>query len=74
MQADEEVAGLIARSDELAAQSRDVNERGMRTSAALSRLLEQCDGICAMSDRLYRGRSPAAQASEEPEPESSHFT
>lgn len=71
-QADEEVVRLIARSDALTAQSRVVNERGMRTSTVLRRVLAQCDYVCAMSDRLYGGRSGVAWALEEAEPESSH--
>lgn len=56
--ADEEVARLFARSDELMKQSRAVNERGARSSSALGRLLARCVEVCDESDRVY-GRLPA---------------
>jgi hypothetical protein len=62
-QADEEVARLIARSDELSEQSRAVNERGARSSSALGRLLVRCVEVCDESDRVY-GRQHREAATE----------
>ena len=60
--ADEEVARLLARSDELAQRSKDVNLRGARESSALMRLLARCEEVCNESDRVYRGQRGEASA------------
>lgn len=61
--ADEEVARLIAHSDRLSEQSRDINARGARGSSALGRLLARCVEVCNESDRVY-GRQRRETATE----------
>lgn len=49
---DEELAGLIARSDELSRRSRAAAMKGARQSADLLRLLANSHALCSASDKL----------------------
>jgi len=68
-QYDEETARLDARSNELTERSRDAQERAVRASSTLKRVLKRCDEARAVADRLYGRSSPDAESAPEAWPE-----